>query len=633
MRSVIQNTIGLEVPENLLGACFGQVAAGRAFSECLAEGLEIVCRALGAASGKVWLASEQTAFPALGAQWPPAPAGGARALPSSAAEAALVSLVSRTGEAIAAPDALVDRQYPFLRLHAADAGFRALEAVPVRFAARQLGAIVLTFASVREPTGAISRPLTTLADLAAVCLQAADHASACGDRGRKLARASQQATIYSQKGSLDEILPAALFDLCRLFEAGSGAIWTWHELDGAFHLEASYVQPDVARPDVFRTLRELEDLGIVADCYQRAELLRVACDRTPSRFRSLVPYLRRVGCSDLLVLPLRFNSAVHGVLTLLFPSPRQLSDRDQRALELILGQVAGAIAVTAQAEALVQENALRRRAERDLRQSLETLRAQAAELGIQRDELARARETERAHIARLEELDRLKASFLNAASHELRTPLTSITGYAEFLEDGLGGELQPQQRAFVHEIQEGAERMRRIVDDMLDFARLEAGTFQIDRVEADMRPIVAGVVSSLQPQARAAGVSVTYTLPAMPVRLSIDAKRIEQVLLNLVSNSIKFTNSGGRVEIAIGHKGSAVEVAVRDTGIGLAASLRTRVFEKFFQADASLTREKGGAGLGLAISKAIVESHGGKIGVRSRPRRGSTFWFTLPAMI
>jgi signal transduction histidine kinase len=231
----------------------------------------------------------------------------------------------------------------------------------------------------------------------------------------------------------------------------------------------------------------------------------------------------------------------------------------------------------------------------------------------------------------LQELDRLKGDFLNAASHELRTPLASIMGYSEFLEDGLGGEPSARQLEYIQQIQNGAKRLLRLVDDLLDFARLEAGNFNLDRREVDLREIIQEVAASLVPQATTQGASLRLELSEAPLRAPVDLRRIEQVLLNLVGNALKFTPVGGVVTIAAAHDSEGVRIGVRDTGIGIPEDQLPLLFQKFFQVDPGSTRSYGGTGLGLSIVKALVEAHGGEIGVESRLGSGSHFWFRVPA--
>ncbi len=235
-------------------------------------------------------------------------------------------------------------------------------------------------------------------------------------------------------------------------------------------------------------------------------------------------------------------------------------------------------------------------------------------------------------IETLRELDRLKGNFINAASHELRTPLTSIMGYAEFLEDQVGGALTRDQQGFVSQIQEGAKRLQRIVDDMLDFARMEAGSFKLVLREADLGLLIHEELTFLQPLLQEARLTLHAELPDERLAVPMDPSRIGQVLRNLLGNAIKFTPAGGQVSITMHAGPDEVHVAISDTGIGISDQHVEMLFQKFFQVDASITREHGGAGLGLSIAKALIEAHGGKLGVESRIESGSTFWFTLPRL-
>lgn len=237
---------------------------------------------------------------------------------------------------------------------------------------------------------------------------------------------------------------------------------------------------------------------------------------------------------------------------------------------------------------------------------------------------------QRSRIEQLEELDRLKRDFLNVASHELKTPLSTILGYSEFLEDDLEGPLTGGQRAFVGYIQESGKRLQAIVEDILDYARMEAGTFSLSTRDCDLGIVVNGAVMSLQPQAAAAGVTLRCGLPGRPLAMQCDPQRIGQVVLNLVGNAIKFSERGGTVSVSLRRRGQEAVVRVEDAGIGIAENHMSRLFEKFFQADPSNTRVRGGAGLGLAICRSLVEAHGGRIWASSKLGAGSTFEFALP---
>ena len=227
------------------------------------------------------------------------------------------------------------------------------------------------------------------------------------------------------------------------------------------------------------------------------------------------------------------------------------------------------------------------------------------------------------------EVNRLKTAFISAISHELRTPLTSIMGYSEFLEDQIGGDLAPSQREFVRQIQGGTRRLRYLVDDLLDAARMDAGTFKLQLGDGDFGEKVHDVVASFKPQADEAHLALEVELPDAPLRLAFDAQRVEQILTNLVGNAIKFTPSGGRVVVRAAAADGVLRCEVEDTGIGIPAADVPRLFERFSQLEPGV-RHVGGTGLGLSISKALVEAHGGHIGVESEPQKGSRFWFTLP---
>ncbi len=233
-----------------------------------------------------------------------------------------------------------------------------------------------------------------------------------------------------------------------------------------------------------------------------------------------------------------------------------------------------------------------------------------------------------AELDQARELDRLKTNFVGAISHDLRTPLTSIMGYAEFLEDEIGGTLSGTQVEFVQQIHKGARRLEYLLNDLLDFARLDAGTFKLTLGHTDLRDKLLEVAESLRPQIEEARLTLSVGSPETPLIASMDAQRIERVLINLLTNAIKFTLPGGTIRLAARLEGDRVICEVEDTGEGIAPADIPKLFRHFSQLKSGMKR--GGTGLGLSICKAIVEAHGGAIGVRSTLGHGSTFWFSLP---
>jgi PAS domain S-box-containing protein len=250
---------------------------------------------------------------------------------------------------------------------------------------------------------------------------------------------------------------------------------------------------------------------------------------------------------------------------------------------------------------------------------------QSVPFGTQRLILSLIRDVSDRH-----ELERLKGDFLNAVTHELRTPLTSIKGFTEFLEDGLAGPLSPSQLQYLAEIQLGTRQLERLVDDLLDYARIEAGRFQLRIQSLNGAALVARIAGSFAPQAAEANLSLEVGHPEGPIDLEADPDRLTQILNNLLSNAIKFTASGGTVRLELAASGPTCRFLVTDTGIGIPREQLGRVFDRFYQADSKLTRSFKGTGLGLAITRSLVQAHHGTISVESQLGVGTSFVVELP---
>lgn len=251
-----------------------------------------------------------------------------------------------------------------------------------------------------------------------------------------------------------------------------------------------------------------------------------------------------------------------------------------------------------------------------------------------RGEEERARLVAREQAARAEvlagrEAARLKSAFINAVSHDLRTPITVIRGYAELMEEGLGGPLTDPLLGHVRQIGRSSRRLEYMVNDLLDIARTEAGTLKLDLEEVDFRAAVREVLESLRPQAEEAKLRLDAAIQEDVPLLMLDAERVERVLVNLLTNAFKFTRAGGRIQVRVTVEGERLRCEVEDSGRGVAPEDLPKLFLPFSQLEEG-KKQKGGTGLGLSICKTIVEAHGGEIGVRSVVGAGSTFWFTLP---
>jgi two-component system sensor histidine kinase/response regulator len=241
----------------------------------------------------------------------------------------------------------------------------------------------------------------------------------------------------------------------------------------------------------------------------------------------------------------------------------------------------------------------------------------------------RTQELQRAN-EKLLELDRLKSSFVSMVSHELRTPMTSIKGYVDNLLDGVGGPLNEKLTYYLKRVKHNVERLTRMINDLLDLSRIEAGAVQLQLGPVSVPDLINDVVEGFQTIAREKSVSVrAQCVNGLPI-IQGDRDKLYQVLNNLIQNAVKFTPSGGSIEVqAFAPDNNGVKVCVSDTGCGIAAHETDRVFDRFYRGE-SAPMESRGAGLGLAITKTLVELHGGRIWVESTPGEGSRFFFTLP---
>ncbi|HEY8347617.1 MAG TPA: response regulator [Symbiobacteriaceae bacterium] len=234
-------------------------------------------------------------------------------------------------------------------------------------------------------------------------------------------------------------------------------------------------------------------------------------------------------------------------------------------------------------------------------------------------------------ITKETEVDRMKSEFIATVSHELRTPMTSIKGSLGLVLAGATGEVSPEAKELLSIAQNNTDRLIRLINDILDISRLEAGKMEIRVQPLSVSETIHRAIQEMQAFADERGVKLTASLPEDLPRMMGDADRIDQVLVNLLSNGIKFSNPGTEVKVTAGHDGDIVWIRVEDQGIGISREHLDKIFDKFHRVDNASTRRTGGTGLGLAICKAIVEEHGGKIWVESELGKGSAFTFTLPA--
>ena len=253
-------------------------------------------------------------------------------------------------------------------------------------------------------------------------------------------------------------------------------------------------------------------------------------------------------------------------------------------------------------------------------------------VGVDITELKQREEALRSALIKAEAADRAKTEFLANTSHELRTPLNAVIGFAEILEnESLGPIGVPEYREFVHDILQSGRHLLGIINDILDMSRIESGTLEIEEEPIDINELFATSIQSAADQAEEAGVTVSSTTTDGLPRLFADVRLTRRMLNNLMSNAVKFTPEGGRVELsATCAEGKPIVIAVRDTGIGIAPEHIPLILQPFGQVDSSLSRQYEGTGLGLALTKSMVELHGGRLEVESQKDAGTTVTLIFP---
>jgi signal transduction histidine kinase len=252
--------------------------------------------------------------------------------------------------------------------------------------------------------------------------------------------------------------------------------------------------------------------------------------------------------------------------------------------------------------------------------------SETATLGAAFNEMAEELELEE---GRRDELDRLKDDFVLTASHELRSPLTSVQGFAELLMLDADS-LTPRQRETVEIILDNCRHLVRLLNDLLDLARSDAGRLAIRPQPTEVAPLIDDVARTMRARTEAAGQTLAEEIqPGLPL-IEVEPDRIRQILVNLLTNAHEYSTEGASISVGARAIGAEVEISVTDNGPGIPPEQLDRIFERFTRGDAGLTQRVGGTGLGLAISKSLVELHGGSIAAESSPGQGSTFRLRLP---
>ena len=260
------------------------------------------------------------------------------------------------------------------------------------------------------------------------------------------------------------------------------------------------------------------------------------------------------------------------------------------------------------------------------------LRARQRQFDVRDHLIERAAAEAALHAARAqaEEANRIKGEFLAVMSHELRTPLNAIGGYADLIALGLRGPVTGEQLEDIRRIQQSQRHLLGLINQVLNYTRVDSGTVRYDLTSVPVHEALATANALIAPQARSRDLRCSFAECDRSMRVYADSDKLQQILLNLLTNAIKFTRAGGELHITCTERGDKVAISVGDTGIGIAPEKLANVFEPFVQVDSTLTRANEGVGLGLAISRDLARGMGGELTVESTVDVGSTFTLVLP---
>ena len=562
---------------NVLGELVGQLDVSRMLNTVIRCGMEL----LQMDSGAIVLLDEDRGVFSLRA---------AVRLPGAA-----------EGEAVSVADGIVGRvvrekrfvmltEPPLFDLAALNAaGYARAFGSPVLLEGKVFGVLHLqTRDDQRRLTRWEEEALEVLSQQLAVALRNVRLFEESEKRARRLELLNQSIDQMNQKLFQPELLDVIATALTGNLGFAAAQAWLLEPSDGALWRRASHHTTANPPPVPGRVERGMSEIG------QVAELRVPIVTNDPSNHRQvgLNPWMTEEGIQAFAGFPLVVGDQLLGVLAVYHRRPL-----DRNTIELL------------------------------------TLFAQHAATAIQEAHLFHLATEQTARLTALNvELQRAnqhKAEFLANMSHELRTPLNSILGFSQLLIEGDGGVLTGDQRQDVDIIAQNGQHLLALINDLLDISKLEAGKAQLHRGEVEVEPLISECVESVSSLAKTKKLDLSASVSAEVGRIFADGPKLKQVLLNLLGNAIKFTETGS-VRVTAERQGAELRVSVRDTGIGVPAEDTERIFESFTQGKSGMTGKYQGTGLGLAICRQLVEMHGGRIWVKSTPGQGSTFTFTIP---
>jgi signal transduction histidine kinase/putative methionine-R-sulfoxide reductase with GAF domain len=474
------------------------------------------------------------------------------------------------------------------------AGFHTLLAVPLFREGEAIGSLTIRRREVEPFTDKQVALLQTFADQAVIAIENVRLLTDLQARTRELTRSVEQLQALGEVGQavsssldLETVLHTIASRANELAGTDACTVQEYDEEAGVFHQRATHDVPEeVAAIARARPIRKGE--GLVGRLPLSAEPVQIVDIAEPGAYRGpLREPLLRAGIRAVLAIPLLREDHLIGALSVLRTAPGEFSPG---TVEL-----------------------------------LKTFAIQSA-IAIQNARLFREIE---AKGRQLEIASQHKSQFLANMSHELRTPLNAILGYTELIADSIYGEVPERMQEVLDRVDKSGRHLLGLINDILDLSKIEAGQLRLAPVDYSMEDVVRSAAVAAEPLAAEKRLELAVTVaPDLPLGWG-DARRLTQVLLNLVGNAVKFTDAG-RVAVRAEAAGDAFVVSVTDTGPGIAESDRERIFEEFQQAETTTRKARGGTGLGLAIARRIIEMHGGRLWVESTLGQGSTFSFTVP---
>ena len=491
-------------------------------------------------------------------------------------------------------DILADDNYAAQEL-LQSAGFRSALAVPMMRGAEPIGAIGVWHADVGPFTNKHIALLQTFADQAVIAIENVRLFKELEARNRELTEALERQTATSEvlkaisrsTFDLQPVLETLIENATRLCSAQQGFLFT--SAGELHHLAVEYNAPPTFREWVHRRPLRTGDGSVVGRVALEGRVVQIFDAQADAEWRGR--NAEAPGISDvrtLLGVPMRREGVLIGVIAMWRTSVRPFTDKELELIETFADQAVIAI-----------ENVR-------LFNEIESKNRQ------------------------LEVASQHKSEFLANMSHELRTPLNAVIGFSEVLLQRMFGEVNDKQDEYLKDIYASGQHLLSLINDILDLSKIEAGRMELALAPFHLPTALDNAVTLVRSGRPAMGSPSRSTSTRSWGSSWADERKVKQVLLNLLSNAVKFTPEGGRISLKAGRKDGLVEIAVTDTGIGIAREDQAAIFEEFRQVGTDETRKQEGTGLGLTLAKKFVELHGGRIWVASEPNRGSIFTFTLP---